>query len=153
MTHLESLLEEIGRKSGDYAIAADLKNRIAMRTSSAAGQALVEEFALDGFRDGYFRALCDCGQAFAPATEGGKVRDAKAKMKWRDMSYAQQAAMRCNEVDFWRFLDAADSKAAADVVRSRCGVTSRAAIVRETEPGRRWERLEGDYFAWQRGRL
>jgi hypothetical protein len=76
------------------------------------------------------------------------------------LPYAQQAAMRCQEPQFWSYLaqrqdlglptveNAAD---AADAVRSICIVDSRSRIAVGTIAGGLWESIEADYFAWSRG--
>ena len=141
---LSALCEEIGRKAGAWAIETKVADKIAAMTTSERGREMLLEFAKTCFGEGLFRGLCDAGQALAPAP-GGKVKKA-----WRDMPYAQQAAMRCAERGFQTFLGALDGDEAAGKLRMRLGVASRADIVRGTAAGDAWERIEGDYFAWRR---
>lgn len=89
----------------------------------------------------------------------------KERRPFSELPYAQQAAMRCNEPEFQRFLQenlpdswAAGSvyekdaaKLAAAVVRVDCGVGSRSEIVAGTTAASRWEQLDADFYAWSRG--
>jgi hypothetical protein len=79
----------------------------------------------------------------------------KERRRFVELSLAAQAALRCNEKAFWKFLtdemnyaNIDDAELAADAVRDICGVESRAAI-RDGEPsGKRWDRLNADYVNW-----
>lgn len=97
----------------------------------------------------------------APAPEPTKER-----RQFSELPYAQQAAMRCQEADFARFLKAMKPKlwsdihygrmvlpdvACAQAVRAICLVESRSRIEAGTIAGGLWEALEAEYYAWQRG--
>lgn len=83
-----------------------------------------------------------------------------------ELPMSQQAAMRCQEPDFWKFLESHSSRfwtemirkygneasAAAAIVRKRCGVESRAAIRAGHTSGDEWATFDAEYYAWQRGR-
>ena len=83
---------------------------------------------------------------------------AKEKRRFTELPPSQQAAMRCNEPEFQRFLagycdikQVPDSTLAAALVRSHCGVESRADLDRITDAADMWRSIDADYFAWQRG--
>lgn len=83
-----------------------------------------------------------------------------------DLPYAQQAALRCQELQFREFLVEtgrlrllnATPDDFAEVVREICGVKSRADIGKgpndrsANDSGFKWRTLDAEYFAWQRGR-
>lgn len=89
----------------------------------------------------------------------------KERRPFSELPYSQQAAMRSQEPQFQKFLSerlpdcwagaavytAEPDKIAAGVIRVDCNVSSRSQIVKGEEPGRRWEELEAEFFAWQRG--
>ncbi len=73
-----------------------------------------------------------------------------SKKSWADMLPAQQAAIRCAEPEFQRFMDAASEDEAAQLVRMVCAVQSRAELNTDPQARGRWHLLENDYWAWQR---
>ena len=85
----------------------------------------------------------------------------KERRSWSDLSYAQQAGIRCNEPDFWEFInelaecppDTINSpEGAASFVRVHCGVKSRAQITVGSLASNNWLNLNDKYEAWQRER-
>ncbi len=85
----------------------------------------------------------------APAT-------AKERTPFSDLPYAQQAAMRCSDGAFNRFIadchhDWLGDSNAAESVRHHCGVQSRSEIIKGTPPGDKWAALDAEFFAWSRG--
>lgn len=92
--------------------------------------------------------------------EMAKDRDAppKERRSWSALSYAEQAGIRCQEPDFWQFvnesnkpdlpIDSGDS--AAEYVRDFCGVKSRSEIKTFTDGAMKWRRLDAEYESWQR---
>lgn len=86
------------------------------------------------------------------------------RKRFTELPYAQQAAIRCGEIEFQRFLQegyrsaygngpfASNADAAAGAVRTICAVESRKEIVRDSLAGSRWIEIESEYWAWQRGR-
>jgi hypothetical protein len=50
-------------------------------------------------------------------------------------------AMACKSPDFWRFLQVSDEAAAADKVRSLCGVASRGEFDRDPEAAQRFHQI------------
>lgn len=76
---------------------------------------------------------------------------AKPKSKWDELPYAQQAALRCNDVRFRSYLEVENKLRtvsetdAAAIVRRYCQVESRAEIVKGTKAGDWWEQLDGEF--------
>lgn len=93
-----------------------------------------------------------------PATDfesvnGGSTPSAgtKDKKRWDDLPPSQQAAIRCNEKGFIRWLDVIDERDAACVVRERCGVLSRAELDKEPTAAARWRQIDDAYITHSRG--
>lgn len=100
-----------------------------------------------------------------PPAEPVAALAAPEPKRWADMRPAQQAAIRCNEPEFRRFLCTRVSQApgfglpqnptdleTAEFVRAICGVSSRAMLNTNEEAAERWNRLENEFWAWSRGR-
>lgn len=101
----------------------------------------------------------------SPAEPIAKPEAPKERRPFSELPYSQQAAIRCREPDFHSFCadrhqlfwpasierGASTWNAAADVVRNACDVLSRTDIVKGTPAGDKWEALEAEYWAWQRG--
>lgn len=95
-----------------------------------------------------------------PEPEGPRTN----RRMFSDMPLAQQAALRCQEPEFQRFLQEchpsrwALENDAAEAVRSLCGVKSRSDIGKgpndrsANDSGFKWRALDAEYYAWQRGR-
>ena len=89
------------------------------------------------------------------ASEPAKAE--KPRQKWESLPLSQQAAIRCAEAAFWRFLAethslsvVASSEEAADYVRIICGVKSRADIGKTEASAKAWRDLDGEFQYWQR---
>lgn len=86
----------------------------------------------------------------------------KEKRTFSHLPFPQQAALRCQEPEFWRWMNdtlaetfnnrVEGMEQAVSVVRQLCGVESRSEIKPGTEAARTWEGIEAEYYAWQRGR-
>lgn len=95
--------------------------------------------------------------AVARLAEQPKAEPTKQRTPFMDLPLAQQAAMRCNELEFWSFLRARGASCtsaddAARFVRLHCNVKSRAEITEGALAGDRWKALEAEYYAQSRGR-
>lgn len=99
--------------------------------------------------------------AIARLTDGaerGQAKQEKIIKRWGDFPLSQQAAMRCGEPAFWRFLDEeghsqpapVSAHEAADAVRELCGVSSRSDIGKTEESVRKWKALDAAYQFWLR---
>ena len=94
----------------------------------------------------------------SPAEPIAKPEAPKERRPFSELPYSQQAAMRCGEPSYEHFLwythglhqDTNPAEVIA-LVRHECGVTSRSEIVKGTPAGDKWEALEAEYWAWQRG--
>ncbi len=79
----------------------------------------------------------------------------RERQKWRELPPAKQAAIRCKEIPFQRFLAetqksiAADEEAASEAVRETCRVTTRANILEGTKAALEWRKLDEQYLAWR----
>lgn len=84
----------------------------------------------------------------------------KERRPFLSLPLSQQSALRCNDEDFWKFLNHSCGQAeginsmegAATFVRGYCNVISRSDIKPETERGERWVKLNDKYEAWVRDR-
>ena len=70
--------------------------------------------------------------------------------KWDALGPVKQAGILCADKSFWMYLGVDDDKAAADYVRDRCGVDSRAELARNVDASRKWRDIVAEYRAWQR---
>lgn len=77
------------------------------------------------------------------------------KRRWREITLAQQAGIRCAEPAFWTYLreqgqpQVTDTETAAEYVRMVCGnLHSRAELDRKPAAGRLWTDLDARYQAW-----
>lgn len=78
----------------------------------------------------------------------------KDRKPFASLPLSQQAAIRCGDADFQKFIVErysgfhayrVNEDNAALLVREQCGVTSRSKIVYPGESGEEWSRLEGEY--------
>jgi hypothetical protein len=83
----------------------------------------------------------------------------KERRPFASLPLSQQAALRCNDEDFWKFIDSQNeaphgtiksSEGAASFVRIFCGVKSRADITHGSFAGNRWMDLNDSYQTWLR---
>lgn len=95
-------------------------------------------------------------------SEPPKSTPAQSLRHWRDLSYAQQAGIRCGEEAFRKFLaekiapDAdfdscttqAATELAASIVRTHCIVQSRSDIRPNHPSGRLWRELDEKFQTW-----
>lgn len=133
-----------------------LVERVAAMTTQPKGRECLEEIARASYIDGVYagvdlalrgdRAVDDIVEAIPP----GAAK--QGKRAWSDITPAQQAAIRCGEADFQRFIGAATAEEAADKIRARCGVASRKDIVAGTPSGEAWRAIDRDFAARRRER-
>lgn len=62
-----------------------------------------------------------------------------------------EAALRCREAMFQRYLQVSDENEAAEAVRKACGVGSRAGLNTDPDAARAWRTLDAQFLAWKRG--
>lgn len=81
----------------------------------------------------------------------------KARVPFRTLPLAQQAALKCGDEAFRRFIceefaeqwtRCESDKDAADFIRWYCGVDSRSELKLGTEPGSAWRRLLDKFDVW-----
>ena len=96
--------------------------------------------------------------AVARLAENRPVPAEKERRRFDEMPAAQQAGLLCNEPAFRRFLAETggetqiamyDLDMAADAVRERCEVHSRADIDKQPLARARWEQIVSEYQAWK----
>jgi putative phage-type endonuclease len=100
--------------------------------------------------------LANLAKAYPEQPEASVLpKPEKERRRWDELPPSQQAAIRCGEPSFRKFLAeqtgaiAAWTMAdAAVVVRHRCDVSTRAMIKPGTEAAQRWHDLEKEYQAW-----
>jgi len=92
-----------------------------------------------------------------PEAASERAKAEKPRQKWESLPLSQQAAIRCGEESFWRFLAETHSLSvigtsdeAADYVRIACGVKSRAEIGKTEASAKAWRDLDGEFQYWQR---
>lgn len=92
-----------------------------------------------------------------PEAEGSNPSPAANRKKWDDLPYSQQAAIRCGEMAFWRFLrdekgytDVFSPPEAASAVRHYCSCDSRKELDTKDRPQADWLVLDSHYQAWLR---
>jgi hypothetical protein len=90
-----------------------------------------------------------------PKAATGQPEPKEGRKKWDELPPAQQAAIRCGEPEFRRFLVetglAHDNEDPAETIRRTCDVESRAELNRSHEARGVWHQIEDDFFLWQRG--
>ena len=79
----------------------------------------------------------------------------KEKGRWHELRPSAQAAIRCHERAFWRFLGAefkgghpVSEEGAASLVRMHCKVNSRSLLDANDVARNRWNSLDDKYRAW-----
>ncbi|WP_424360236.1 hypothetical protein [Methylocystis parvus] len=88
-------------------------------------------------------------EAARAAAQKAKAAPAERR-RFSDLPLATQAAMRCADVRFQRFLNAPDADYAAIAVRLACGVESRKELDTVAEAGAAWRKIDGEFAAWLR---
>ena len=97
------------------------------------------------------------GVALAPKDRKEEPKPEKVKniRTFSELPYSAQAGIRCGDVRFQMFLSETANPPfpaamdAADEVRRRCNVTSRAEFDSQALAGERWRQLEAQYQAWE----
>lgn len=87
----------------------------------------------------------------AEAVRATARKEGRERRRFADLPLAQQAAMRCNDAGFQKFMRAEDADGAARAVRSACRVESRREFDTVPEAGSAWRRLDAEFEAWLRG--
>jgi len=84
----------------------------------------------------------------------------KPKRAFSELPLSQQAALRCNDEGFQKFIGIQDgllggqpytNEGAAMAIRRRCGVQSRSELDTNPEAAAKWRKLEDAYVLWTRG--
>lgn len=89
----------------------------------------------------------------------------KERRPFSELPYSQQCALRCKQPDFVEFLHQTrlaylpsppETRTRTEfnailMVYGVCAVETRSEIIKGTPAGDKWEALEAEYYAWQRG--
>jgi hypothetical protein len=136
--------------SGDFATYRHVQGRkvlqLVIEVPAESAAAVFAALGTPGAGEGIPVALARLAKPSAAPEQPAEHR------RFADLPYAQQAAMRCQEPGWRLFFGAQDEGAARFHVTARCGVKSRAEIIKGTPAGDAWEALEAEVWAWQRGR-
>ena len=87
-------------------------------------------------------------------TREAPLPEAKPKRAFNELPPTQQAAIRCGEKAFQRYLEevhligGCGPEEAAAFIRSHCNVMSRSELNAKAEAAEMWRRLEEDYLLW-----
>lgn len=107
----------------------------------------------------FMSALVEVGDDETPVPEkeqAERTKPAKNRKRWNELPPAQQAAMRCVEPGFRRFLEAryqmpvGNDEDAAALIRTWCGVKSRSQIGEVGDSSALWKEIDADYQFWLR---
>jgi hypothetical protein len=150
--------------SGDFCTFRHVQGRkvlqIVIEVPAEAAGAVFAKLGMPGSGEGIPVAVA---RLHSPAEPIAKPEAPKERRPFSELPYSQQAAMRCQEPEFWAYLSqhpgvygrgagkVTGAEDAASRVRRACAVESRSKIVRGNGAGARWENLEDGFFAWSRG--
>lgn len=91
------------------------------------------------------RLTAEAAERPPQAREDGKVR-----RQFCDLPFPQQAALKCSDDSFRRYLGVATENEAADFVRQRCNVSSRKEIGHASGSKEAWITLLRAFDDWER---
>lgn len=152
--------------SGDFATYKHIQGRkvlqLVIEVPAEMASAVFAALGTPGSGEGIPVALARLQTAPEPIA---KPEAPKERRPFSELPYSQQAAMRCGEGEFSRFLadrypkdwavavvtSEPEEPCAPIVVRDLCGVESRSSIIKGTPAGDKWDHIEAEYYAWQRG--
>jgi hypothetical protein len=103
------------------------------------------------------KAAAQSQGAQAPVPSKSSPVNTREKRSFRELPYSQQAALKCEDRAFRRFLEethrsvyGATDGNAAEIVRYICKVKSRSEFDADPEAAGRWEELRDRFDAWMR---
>lgn len=94
--------------------------------------------------------LRDNAEAVRAAARGNE-QPQRERRRFTELPLAQQAALRCAEPLFQKFMRAETQDEAARALRSVCRVESRAELDAAPEAAAAWRRVDAEFQAWRRG--
>ena len=104
-------------------------------------------------------APLELGKKTETQAERATARKPESK-RWQDMKLSARAGIMCADKGFWKYVEGqmpnlkCDSeKCAADYVRWRCQVPSRADLDKSAEAGNQFLELEAEFNRWAGRRL
>ena len=84
------------------------------------------------------------------ASEAPSAPDKQLK-PFETLPAPQQAALRCNDLDFQKFYGVNGADVAAECVRRHCGVKSRSELATNAIARAKWIELDDEFFRWKMG--
>lgn len=96
-----------------------------------------------------FSEIGDDGKPIEPPKPAPKPAPAKERQRFADLPLSQQAALRCNDMKFRKWLGVATEIDAARKVRVQCEVQTRAEFDKDGEAATRWHLLEAAFQAYR----
>jgi hypothetical protein len=136
--------------SGDYVDLRFIKTRkvcqIVIEIPIEQGNAFVQAFGTPNPATGVPVAI---------ARLTAEPKPEKAKRSWGELSRAEQAGMKCNDVEFSRFiaLEYGTKLDTTATVKWICEVKSRTELDSDEAAGIRWDALYSKFQRWQRGAI
>lgn len=91
-------------------------------------------------------ALLDARVALVEIEKPARAKPDREPKTWGNLTSAQQAGILCNNPEFIAWCGAADEHQAADYIRRRCGVASRAQLDRNPVAADVWRNLSRAFF-------
>lgn len=96
-----------------------------------------------------FAQIGDDGKPIEQPKPAAKPVASKDRQRFDSLPLSQQAALRCNDMEFRKWLGVATEIDAARKVRVRCQVQSRAAFDSDPDAIRQWNALDADFQAYR----
>lgn len=141
---IEAQITAVSQSAEIARAAADFRGESVMSARAVALDAAVR--TLEKVRDNAdaFRSVLQ--KASKARGEGGE----KERRRFSDLPLAQQAAMRCGDPRFQKFLKVDDADWAAVAVRRACNVESRKELDAVAEAGNAWRKVDAEFEVWLR---
>jgi predicted metalloenzyme YecM len=105
------------------------------------------------------QALSALGGLPQPATEAWvalarlETKERVVPLKPDNTKLSLEAALRCREPLFQRYMEVSNEDEAAEAVRKSCGISSRRGLNTDPEAARAWRTLDSQFLAWKRGEV
>jgi hypothetical protein len=84
-----------------------------------------------------------------PRAEPAEALDESNQRKGGPIS--RKAAMLSGEAGFWKFVNVASKEEAADLIRQKCGIQSRADLDHDEQAAAIFRKMAGNYDLWLEG--
>lgn len=150
IARLTTLVDGTLRVTIDLHVPALAERYEAAAAFSEVGAAVIIERRgdLDHTQGGGAQAESRAVSLQAPAAPRPTAAPAEGHRHWVDLKPSAQAALRCKEPAFWRYMDAADELSCVDRLRTRLGIESRAELNTASRKASVWRQIDDGYQAW-----